>query len=333
MRILVTGGAGFIGSCFARRWAQQHPADEVIVLDALTYAGSRDNLAGAPHTFIHGDICDAAVVDEAIAGCEVVAHFAAESHVDRSLDGGAQFLRTSVDGTYELLQAARRHGVRRFLMVSTDEVYGPVPAGHSLETDELLPSSPYAASKVAADRLAYSYFVTYGLPVLITRSSNNYGPYQYPEKQLPFFTTQVLDGQPVPIYGDGSACRDWLHVEDNCAALELVIARGEPGQTYNVGAENQRSILENARLILDELGQPADLLRFVDQDKIRPGHDVRYSVDCGKLRALGWAPEVDVESGLRATVRWYAEHREWWEAMRARSREFFVAHYGHHLKG
>jgi dTDP-glucose 4,6-dehydratase len=333
MRLLVTGGAGFIGTNFVRHWRAAHPADAIVVLDKLTYAGCRENLDGLGVEFVEGDVCDAETVARAMAGCSQVVHFAAESHVDRSLYGGAEFLRTSVFGTYNLLEAARQVGLERFLMISTDEVYGPVPSGHSLETDDLRPSSPYAASKVAADRLAYSYFVTYGTPVLITRSANNYGPYQYPEKQLPFFTTQALDDRPLPIYGDGAAVRDWLHVDDNCAGLEAVLRSGQPGQVYNIGADNQRSIVDNARLILDELGQPESLLQFIPNDQIRPGHDVRYSVDSGKLRALGWAPATDVEAGLRATVRWYAEHRPWWEMMRARSAEFFARHYGGHVKG
>ena len=332
MKLLVTGGAGFIGTNFVRRWARLHPDDDVVVLDRLTYAGCRDNLAEVRVEFMEGDIRDAETVRQAMAGCTHVVHFAAESHVDRSLYGGAEFLDTSVFGTYHLLEAARELGVERFLMISTDEVYGAVPSGHSLESDEFRPSSPYAASKAAADRLAYSYFVTYHLPVVITRSANNYGPWQYPEKQLPFFTTQALDDQPLPIYGDGRACRDWLHVDDNCAALELVLRRGEPGAAYNVGADNQRSILDNARLILDELGKPESLLSF-SGDTLRPGHDVRYSVDSARLRALGWAPTVSVEDGLRATVRWYAEHRPWWEMMRARSKEFFARHYGGQVKG
>lgn len=330
MRLLVTGGAGFIGTNFVLRWVDQHPADELVVLDKLTYAGCRDNLASVegPVRFIEGDICDPAVVEQAMAGCTHVVHFAAESHVDRSLYGGQEFLRTGVFGTHTLLEAARTAAVERFLMVSTDEVYGPVPAGASRETDELRPSSPYAASKVAADRLAHSYFVTHQVPVVTTRSSNNYGPYQHPEKQLPFFTTQALQDQPITIYGDGSATRDWLHVSDNCAGIETVLLRGELGQVYNIGADNERSILDNARLVIDELDKPSELLRFVDSATIRPGHDVRYCVDSSKLRALGWQPTVPVEQGLRETVRWYVEHADWWQAMRERSRAFFERHYG-----
>lgn len=330
MRLLVTGGAGFIGTNFVLRWVERHPDDEIVVLDKLTYAGRRENLDPVAHRieFIEGDICDSQTVREAMVGCTHVVHFAAESHVDRSLYGGEEFLRTGVFGTYHLLEAAREVEVERFVMISTDEVYGPVPVGASRETDELRPSSPYAASKVAADRLAHSYFVTYGVPVLITRSANNYGPYQHPEKQLPFFTTQALADQPLTIYGDGSAVRDWLHVDDNCAAIELVLTAGRPGEVYNIGAGNERSILENARLVLDELGKPETLLQFVESDRIRPGHDQRYCVDTTRIEALGWRPRVPVEEGLRATVRWYVENPGWWRAMRERSRAFFERHYG-----
>lgn len=329
MKLLVTGGAGFIGTNFVRYWSREHPADDLVVLDKLTYAGRRENLDDVPRmTFIEGDICDETVVQQAVAGCDMLVHFAAESHVDRSLYGGAEFLRTGVFGTWHLLEAARSAGVQRFLMISTDEVYGPVPTGASTEHDELRPSSPYAASKVAADRLAHSYFVTYHLPVLITRSSNNYGPYQYPEKQLPFFTTQVLEGKPITVYGDGSATRDWLHVDDNCSGIETVLLYGEPGEVYNIGADNERSILDNADLVMDELDAPPGLLQFVESEKIRPGHDVRYCVDSSKLKELGWTPQVPGEAGLRATVRWYRDHEDWWREMKARSKAFFDQHYG-----
>lgn len=331
MKLLITGGAGFIGTNFVLRWVRAHPDDGLVVLDKLTYAGCRANLDSVADRirFVEGDICDAETVRGAMAGCTHVVHFAAESHVDRSLYGGEEFLRTGVFGTHTLLEAARETEVERFLMISTDEVYGPIPSGDSLETDELRPSSPYAASKVAADRLAHSYFVTYGLPVVTTRSANNYGPYQHPEKQLPFFTTQALSDQPITVYGDGLAVRDWLHVDDNCAGLELVLREGTVGEVYNIGAHNERNILENARLILNELGKPESLLQFVANEKIRPGHDVRYSVDTSKLAALGWRPTADPVEGLRETVRWYAAHSDWWQAMRERSKAYFERHYGH----
>ncbi len=330
MKLLVTGGAGFIGTNFVLRWVREHPGDEVCVLDKLTYAGRRENLDPVAEriTFVEGDICDPEAVRAAMSGRTHVVHFAAESHVDRSLYGGQEFLRTGVFGTHTLLEAAREAGLERFVMISTDEVYGPVPTGASRERDELRPSSPYAASKVAADRLAHSYFVTYQVPLVITRSSNNYGPYQHPEKQLPFFTTQALEDRTITVYGDGSATRDWLHVDDNCAGIETVLRHGEPGEVYNIGADNERSIMDNAHLVLDELGKPADLLKFVPNEQIRPGHDVRYCVDSSKLRALGWSPRIQVESGLRATIRWYVEHPDWWRAMKERSRAFFERHYG-----
>ncbi|MBI2301298.1 MAG: dTDP-glucose 4,6-dehydratase [Armatimonadetes bacterium] len=330
MKLLVTGGAGFIGTNFVLQHLEQYPDDGIVVLDKLTYAGCRANLDPVADRigFVEGDICDGDVVRGAIEGCSHVVHFAAESHVDRSLYGGEEFLRTGVFGTWTLLQAAREAEVERFVMISTDEVYGPIASGASRETDELRPSSPYAASKVAADRLAHSYHVTYGLPVVTTRSTNNYGPYQHPEKQLPFFTTQAMTDQTLTLYGDGSAVRDWLHVRDNCAGIETVMRHGTVGEVYNIGAGNERSILQNAQLVLEEVGKPQELLRFVDNEKIRPGHDVRYCVSTARLAALGWRPLVPVEQGLRETIRWYVEHRDWWEAMRARSREFFERHYG-----
>lgn len=327
MRLLVTGGAGFIGTNFVRRWHRLHPGDELVVIDKLTYAGRRENLDGVPVRFHEADICDEPAVRAAMDGCDVVVHFAAESHVDRSLYGSTEFLRTAVWGTHALLEAARDLKPARFVMISTDEVYGPVPRGSSRESDELRPSSPYAASKVAAERLAYSYFVTHKVPVVITRAANNYGPYQYPEKQLPFFCTQALAGQPLTIYGDGSAVRDWLHVEDHCAGVDAVLRRGAEGEAYNLGAGCERSILQNARLVLDELGADETLLRFVPSESIRPGHDLRYSVDSSKAHALGWRPEVDVETGLRETIRWYAANGDWWREMKARSEAFFALHY------
>lgn len=328
MRLLVTGGAGFIGTNYVRRRHRLWPDDELVVIDKLTYAGRRENLDGVPHTFIHADIADLAAARGAMAGCDAVVHFAAESHVDRSVYGSTEFLHTAVWGTQALLEAARELRPARFIMISTDEVYGPVATGESRESDELRPSSPYAASKVAAERLAFSYWVTHGVPVLITRAANNYGPYQYPEKQLPYFTTQALAGRPITIYGDGTATRDWLHVDDHCAAVDRVLERGEPGEVYNIGAGCERSIVQNARLVLETVGAGEELLEFVPSESIRPGHDVRYAVCCDKLHGLGWSTRVEVEQGLRETIRWYAEHPAWWQEMRARSADFFARHYG-----
>jgi dTDP-glucose 4,6-dehydratase len=331
---LITGGAGFIGSNLVHYWFERYPGDTVVVLDKLTYAGNRENLAayeGRPNfRFVHGDVCDPVAVRDAMAGCDAIIHAAADTHVDRSILSGGDFVQTDVFGTFVMLEAARELGIQRFCQISTDEVYGTIPPGQfSLEADEFRPSSPYAASKAGADRLAFSYFVTYGLPVVITRAANNYGPYQYPEKQFPLFVTNAMDDQPLPVYGDGKAVRDWLHVEDHCAAIDLVLRQGEPGEAYNVGAGNERTILENAHLILDELGKPRDLIQFV-QD--RPGHDRRYALNCDKLRSLGWEPRQEVVEGLRETVLWYAANRDWWERARARSRAYFEAQYAERLR-
>lgn len=333
MKLLISGGAGFIGSNLVHYWFDHYPTDTVVVLDKLTYAGNRENLAayeGHPRFhFVQGDVCDRAVVREAMAGCDAVIHAAAETHVDRSILEGGDFIQTDVFGTFVMLEVARELKISRFLQVSTDEVYGSVPTGFSKETDEFRPSSPYAASKAGADRLAFSYFVTYRLPVVITRASNNFGPYQHVEKMFPLFIVQALRGQPLPIYGDGKNVRDWLWVRDHCAAMDLVLRRGEPGEAYNVGGGYERSVLEMTDLILDELGVSRDLIRFVAD---RPGHDVRYALDCEKIRRLGWAPSGDIEAKMRATIRWYAAHRDWWERAQARSQAYFRAQYGERLR-
>jgi dTDP-glucose 4,6-dehydratase len=319
--VLVTGGAGFIGSNFVHHLLRGHQDYRVVVLDKLTYAGNEANLAewrDDPRlVFTQGDICDAGVVAQAMAGCEWVLNFAAETHVDRSIIDPGAFVRTDVEGTYTLLEAARTAGVKRFVQISTDEVYGNAEAPDgtsrpSLETDALKPLSPYAASKAGADRLAYSYWATYGLPVVVTRCSNNYGPYQFPEKQLPLFITNALAGRPLPIYGDGANTRDWIHVSDHCRALEAILeAPGAQveGEVFNVGAAEERSILQNARLIVKLVGASDDLLRFVPD---RLGHVRRHAVDSGKLeRALGWEPQVPFEQGLANTVAWYQQHADW----------------------
>jgi dTDP-glucose 4,6-dehydratase len=328
MRLLVTGGAGFIGSNFARYWLREHPDDTVHVLDKLTYAGNPENLAdiaGNPrYSFQHGDICDAEASGQAVSGCDVVVHFAAETHVDRSILSAGEFIRTDVHGTYILLQAARQEGVRRFVHISTDEVYGTVLEGASVETDPLMPSNPYSASKAGADRMAYAFWFTYETPVIITRGSNTYGPNQYPEKLVPFFVARALRGETLPVYGDGRQVRDWLHVEDHCGGIEAALERGTPGEVYNIGGECEKENLETIRVLLDELGRPESLIEFVAD---RPGHDRRYALNCGKLRALGWAPQADWEPALRETVRWYAEHQDWVERSIERGRRFFEQWY------
>src|SRR5215203_3939070 len=306
--VLVTGGAGFIGSNFVRHALAVHPDWRVTTLDKLTYAGRLENLQDVldhpRHGFVRADICDRAAVTPLVARSAIVVHFAAETHVDRSIQAAGDFIRTDVMGTFVLLEAARdAPGLRRFVQISTDEVYGSVPEGASREGDELRPRNPYSASKAGADRLAYSYFATYGVPVIVTRASNNYGPYQFPEKLIPLFITNAIDRLPVPLYGDSGNVRDWLHVLDHCRAVDLLIERGEPGEVYNVGGSTEVANLEMTRRILSLLDRPDTLIRNVPD---RQGHDRRYCVDTSRVRALGWAPQADFETGLKQTVGWYA---------------------------
>jgi dTDP-glucose 4,6-dehydratase len=322
MRILVTGGAGFIGSHLVRRLIQigRHA---VVNLDALKYSGNRENLtdlAGHPdYSFVHGDICDQPLVQGILKEhrIEGVINCAAETHVDRSiLDPGA-FARTDVVGTGVLLEESRQAGIRRFLQVSTDEVYGSVEQGSSREDDRLQPRSPYSASKAGGELLVMSYWTTYRFPVVVTRGSNTYGPNQYPEKFIPLFVTNAIDGEALPLYGDGKHCRDWLSVYDHVAGIEHVFDHGHPGTIYNVGGGNERKNLTVAEQIVAALEKPRSLIRLV-QD--RPGHDRRYSIDCSRLRALGWEPKVSFEEGLKQTVEWYRTHESWWR--RIKSGEF-----------
>ena len=317
-RMLVTGGAGFIGSAFVRRVLARHPGVRVTVLDKLTYAGNLANLAPVEdderYRFVRGDINDAALVDELAGTVDAIVNFAAESHVDRSIEQPDAFIQTDVHGTFTLLEAARRHGHARYLQVSTDEVYGNVPTGSSLETDGLRPRSPYSASKAGGDLLVQAYGTTYGLPATITRASNNFGPYQYPEKVIPLFVTNALDGEPLPLYGDGQQIRDWLYVDDHCDAIELVLAEGEPGEIYNVGGGNELANIDLTRRILELTGRDVSLVRSVPD---RPGHDRRYSVDCSKLRSLGWAPAHDFDAALAETVAWYRDREDWWRPLKS----------------
>lgn len=316
MRVLVTGGAGFIGSHFVRHALSE--GAEVTNLDALTYAGNRANLADVAdhprYRFVHGDVCDAALLAREMPGHDAVAHFAAESHVDRSIDAADAFLSTNVTGTYRVLDAAYRAEVPRALHISTDEVYGSVPAPHhSREDDALAPSSPYAASKAAGDLLARSYRVTYGYPVLITRTSNNYGPNQYPEKMVPLFITNLLDGEPVPVFGAGTNVRDWLYVTDNATAQWRVLTEAPPGATYNVGADTELTNLELTHTILRAVGADERSITYVAD---RPGHDQRYSVDSSALRDdLGWEATTSVEEGIAWTVDWYRSREDWWRPL------------------
>jgi dTDP-glucose 4,6-dehydratase len=322
--VLVTGGAGFIGSNFVRHALATHDDWQVTTLDKLTYAGRLENLDGVldhpRHRFVKGDVADAAVARPLVKASGIVVHFAAETHVDRSIRNAGDFITTDVYGTFVLLEAARENpGLRRFVQISTDEVYGSVPEGSSRETDELRPRNPYSASKAGADRLAYSYWATYDVPVIITRASNNYGPNQFPEKIIPLFITNLIDDIPVPLYGDGQNERDWLHVNDHCRAVDLLIERGVSGEVYNIGGGNQVKNADLTRRILELVGKPASLIRPVAD---RPGHDRRYSLDTSKLESLGWRPRAPFDQGLAETVAWYRKNERWWRPIKDEDPEF-----------
>ncbi len=318
MRLLVTGGAGFIGSNFIR-WVLRHNTDvHVTNLDALTYAGNLASLAEVAdsrrYRFVHGDIRDATLVEKLVGDVDAVVHFAAESHVDRSIDGPAVFLETNVSGAGVIFEACRRAAVERLLHISTDEVYGSIEApGAFTETDALQPNNPYAASKAGADLLARAYRETHGYPITVTRTTNNFGPYHYPEKVIPLFVTNLIDGAQVPLYGDGSNVRDWTYVEDNAAAQWLVLTEGVPGEIYNVGAGNDRSNLELTRTILERFGFGDEMIEQVTD---RPGHDQRYAVDTTRIRALGWRPSVSFEEALDETIAWYRANEAWWRPLK-----------------
>ena len=322
--VLVTGGAGFIGSNFIRFLLRRVPDVRLVNLDKLTYAGNLDNLrdveSDSRYEFLHGDIRDRDLVARVFPRVQAVVHFAAETHVDRSIVDAGEFVLTDVFGTYVLLEALRAHPrIEVFVHISTDEVYGSRDEGAFTESDALNPSSPYAASKTGADRLVHAYWVTYGSPVVILRPSNNFGPYQYPEKFIPLFATNAIEGRTLPLYGAGTNVRDWLFVEDCCRAVELAALRGVPGEAYNVGAGNERRNIEVAERIVDLVGRPRDLIKLVDD---RPGHDRRYAVDSAKLHALGWKTEHRFEDALAATVRWYRENEAWWRKIKERSQDF-----------
>ena len=330
-RVLITGGAGFIGSNFVRQLLAQAPAAHAVVLDALTYAGRRENLDGIPErslTFIHGDIRDPEAVARAMKGCDFVLNFAAESHVDRSIETPGEFIQTDVFGVFVLAEEARRVGVKRFIQVSTDEVYGEVLEGHSTEDWPLNPRSPYAASKAGGDRLAYAYWCTYGLPVVVTRCSNNYGPFQYPEKLVPLFITNAIDGEPLPVYGSGLNTRDWLHVDDHCAALLTLLRHpGVEGETFNIGAQHELDVLTIMSTLLRLLNKPDTMIRHVED---RPGHDRRYAVDSSKLtRVTGWKPKIAFEDGIRQTVEWFQANESWWRPIKdGEFRAYYERMYG-----
>lgn len=321
MRLLVTGGAGFIGNCFIRHILKKYPNYKVFNLDALTYAGNIDNLNDVKdnpnYTFVHGNICDKRLVRDLISQVNVIVNFAAESHVDRSITGPEIFIETNVQGTLNLLQASKEIGIERFLQVSTDEVYGSLGAtGYFTETTPIQPNSPYSASKAGADLLTRAYFETYKLPVLITRCSNNYGPYQYPEKLIPFFVSLLLKGEKVPVYGDGLNVRDWLYVYDHCEAIDTVLHKGRVGEVYNIGGHNEKTNMEITRLILDAMGKDENSIKYVED---RLGHDKRYAIDNTKIQTeLGWQPSVTFEEGIKMTIDWYLEHQGWMKSIEAK---------------
>jgi dTDP-glucose 4,6-dehydratase len=335
-RLLVTGGCGFIGSNFVHMVLAERPDWEVVNLDKLTYAGRLENLADVAgdrrYRFVKGDICDPETVREAMTGCTAAVNFAAETHVDRSLLGAAHFIDTDIKGVLVLLEEARRVGLERFVQISTDEVYGSIREGSFTEESVLNPRNPYSASKAGGDRLAYAYSATYEVPLVITRASNNYGPFQYPEKLIPLFVTNAVRDESLPLYGDGRNVRDWLHVADHCRAVLFLLERGAPGEVYNVAGGNERENIEITHEVLRLLGKPRSLIKPVED---RVGHDRRYSLDASKLRRLGWSPQVPFETGIEETVRWYVEHEAWWRPIKDHDGEFrryYREQYGERLK-
>jgi len=319
MKILVTGGAGFIGSNFIRHLMSSHPGYKIVNVDTLTYAGNLDNLRDIDtdlrYTFVKGDICDSNLINTILEKHEIdtIVHFAAESHVDRSIADASVFVRTNVLGTHTLLDAARRLAIRKFIHISTDEVYGSIPEGSFKETHILTPSSPYSSSKAGSDLLALSYFTTYNLPVIVTRCTNNFGPYQYPEKLIPLFVTNLIDGKKVPIYGTGKNIRDWIHVNDHCRAVDFLLHKGKTGEIYNIGGGSEKTNLEITEKILELLRKDESMIEYVTD---RPGHDFRYSLDCSKLRSLGWKPGYSFEEGLQDTLTWYMKNEWWWRLLK-----------------
>jgi dTDP-glucose 4,6-dehydratase len=319
MKLLITGGAGFIGSNFIHQIMNSHPEWEIINLDILTYAGNLNNLKGIeknPHyTFIQGDICNRAIVNAILDKHNVnaIVHFAAESHVDRSIADASAFVMTNVFGTHTVLECARTHAVSKFIHISTDEVYGSTREGSFKETDILSPSSPYSATKAGSDLLALSYFTTYNLPVIVTRCTNNFGPYQFPEKLIPLFVTNLLDGKKVPVYGTGQNIRDWIHVSDHCKAVEFLLERGNPGEIYNIGGGNEKTNQEITKKILDLLSKDNTMIEYVTD---RSGHDFRYSLDCSKLHAMSWKPRYSFDEALEDTISWYTRNEWWWRPLK-----------------
>jgi dTDP-glucose 4,6-dehydratase len=316
-RIMVTGGAGFIGSNFVRYLLRTYPGCYVVVYDKLTYAGNLDNLKDlepSRYTFVQGDIADPDALGAALEGCDAVVNFAADSHVDRSILGATDFIATNVTGVYHIVETARKLGLKRVLLVSTDEVYGSIDVGSFTESAAPRPGNPYSASKAGGELIALAHHNTFGTPIIITRGSNTYGPYQYPEKVLPLFVTNALDGEPVPLYRGGEHnVRDWLYVDDHCSGIDCALRKGNPGEIYNIAGGNERENLVLTRKILDLVGKGEDLIRLVAD---RPGHDRRYAIDASKLKALGWAPAMDWDQGIANTVRWYQDNEWWWRKIK-----------------
>ncbi len=325
-KIVITGGAGFIGSNFARFMLDKHKDYKITVLDSLTYAGNLDNLSDLAgkkgYSFVKGDIRDENVVDQLMKDHDHVVHFAAETHVDRSIVDAGSFITTDVYGTYILLEAAKKHNIKKFVHISTDEVYGEAPGRPSLEEDALNPKSPYAASKAGADRLAFSYYMTYGLPVTISRCANNYGPYQYPEKLIPLFVSNAMEGISLPVYGSGNNTRTWIHVLDHCEAIDVLLDSGSAtdGQSYNISSKEEFSVLQIADVILKELKRPKSLIQYV---KDRPGHVVRHAVDPSKIEeTLGWKSRIRFDEGIAQTIRWYIDNKDWWMKIKSKQKEY-----------
>ena len=315
MKLFVTGGCGFIGSNFIRYMLKKHPSYKIINLDNLTYCGCKDSLKGIDrdrrYRFVKGDICDGKRVTSLMKNCDAVLNFAAESHVDRSIDDATDFIRTNVQGVQVLLEAARKNRIKKFINISTDEVYGSIKRGSFKETSLLHPNSPYAASKAAGDHLALAYHATFKLPVTITRSSNNFGPYQFPEKVIPLFITNLLEAKKVPLYGDGMNVRDWLYVEDNCSAIDVVLRKGKSGEIYNIGGSYEIPNIKLTHTILKLLGKSSKMIRYVPD---RLGHDRRYSLDSRKIKGLGWQPRKDFNTAIKETIEWYKLNRSWWKS-------------------
>ncbi|MBI2658438.1 dTDP-glucose 4,6-dehydratase [Candidatus Woesearchaeota archaeon] len=318
MRLLVTGGSGFIGSNFIRLILSKYPGYSVINLDKLTYAGNPDNLKDAEsnrnYKFVKGDICDSKIVRDLMKKTDAVVHFAAETHVDRSIMDAGTFIQTDVYGTFVLLNEARKSNISKFIHISTDEVYGSIEKGSFTEESSLNPTNPYSASKAGADRLAYSYFKTFNLPVCISRSSNNFGPYQHPEKFIPLFITNAIENKPLPLYGDGKNRRDWIYSPDNCRAIDLLLHKGKIGEVYNIGGGNEMENIEIAKMIIKELGKNEDMINLV---RDRPGHDKRYSLNSRKIGHLGFKPGRDFKSALKETIRWYTKNTQWWKKIKS----------------